>query len=252
MRGMVVVGVAAAVAGAIALAPRMRGETWKDWLGKLMWSTAGIPSGPLGWLSARSMPRDHAPFYRLAAEALELRPDDELLEVGCGSGAFLDWHAAYVGYVAGLDASDIQVGLAQQRLAQRIAAGTAEIVKGDAASLPWDDGRFSIVTAIEALELFAEPQSALAEMYRVLRPGGRGVFTMGFRLDAAKATGRRGAAGQWAWGEADARRLVEEAGFTDVSVTYERKAGGNRVEDMIEQTFAVSREVRLVHGVKAR
>lgn len=249
MRGVVVVG-AAAVAGAVALAPRMRGTTWKDWLGKLMWSTAGIPSGPLGWLSARSMPRDHAPFYRLVAEALELRPDDTLLEVACGSAAFLDWHAAHVGVVAGLDASDIQVALAQERLAERIAAGTAEIVKGDAGTLPWGDDHFSAVTAIESLELFAEPGPALAEMRRVLRPGGRGVFTMGFRLDASKATGQRGTAGQWAWSEADARRLVKDAGFSDVSVTYRHKAGGNPVEDLVRRTFAVSQEVRLVRGTK--
>jgi SAM-dependent methyltransferase len=196
------------------------------------------------------MPRDHAPFYRLAAEALELRADDVLLEVGCGSGAFLDWHAAHVGHVAGLDASDIQVDLARERLAERIATGTAEIVKGDASSLPWEDDRFSVVTIIAALELFAEPGPALAEMYRVLRPGGRGVFTMGFRLDAAKATGQRSASGLWAWSEADARQLVEEAGFADVSVTYERFASADRIDELIQRTFVGSHDLRLVRGVK--
>ena len=251
MRGIVVFG-AAVVAGVIALAPRMCGSTWTDWLGKAMWSAAGIPSGPLGWLSARSMPRDHAPFYRLAAEALELRADDELLEVGCGSGAFLDWHAAHVGHIAGLDASDIQVGLARERLAERIAAGTAEIVKGDASALPWADDRFSVVTIIAALELFEEPGPALAEMYRVLRPGGRGVFTMGFSLDATKATGRRSASGMWAWSEADARRLGEEAGFADVSVTYERVTSADRLDEVIQRAFVGSHDMRLVLGVKPR
>jgi len=46
-----------------------------------------------------------------------------------------------VRYVAGLDLSEIQLGMARQRLADRIGAGTAEIVMGDAMALPWEDGR---------------------------------------------------------------------------------------------------------------
>jgi hypothetical protein len=84
--------------------------------------------------------------------------------------------------------------------------------------------------------------------------GGRreGVFTMGFRLDATKATGRRSASGMWAWSEADARRLVEEAGFAEVSVTYERVTGADRLDEVIQRAFVGSYDMRLVLGVKPR
>ena len=49
----------------------------------------------------------------MAAE-LHLQPDDELLDVGCGSGRLLAEHAAHVRYVAGLDISEIQVGMARE------------------------------------------------------------------------------------------------------------------------------------------
>jgi len=55
--------------------------------------------------------------------------------------------ASHVRYVAGLDLSEIQLGMARQGLADRIAAGTAEIVMGDATTLPWEDGRFSVVAS---------------------------------------------------------------------------------------------------------
>jgi SAM-dependent methyltransferase len=117
----------------------------------------------------------------------------------------------------------MQLEMARQRLAGRIAAGTAEIVLGDAADLPWEDGRFSAVTSIDALKFVPDPTRVLSEMHRVLRPGGRVVITMG---DNAKAlagrtdkSGSRDAWGVWRWTDADAQHLVEEAGFADVSVS---------------------------------
>lgn len=106
-------------------------------LRKVAWSWAGVPSGPLGWVSAKwTMPVLHGPIYPVMASALELTPEDDLLEVACGSGVFLAEHAGSAHFVAGLDLSDVQVHLARRRLAARIVAGTAEIIKGDVGALP--------------------------------------------------------------------------------------------------------------------
>lgn len=78
------------------------------------------------------------------ARACQLGADDVLLELGCGSGAFLAGHAGHVQHVAGIDLSDLQVGLARKRLGERIAAATAEIVRGDAGELPWPDRTFTV------------------------------------------------------------------------------------------------------------
>lgn len=111
--------------------------------------------------------------YQDMADALELRPDDELLDVGCGSGAFLARRANSVHRVAGIDLSDLQIELARRNLGDRFAAGTADIVKGDAAALPWPDDTFTVVTSMESFAGFPDPAQVLAEMFRVLRPGGQ-------------------------------------------------------------------------------
>lgn len=181
----------------------------------------GVPQGPLGRLGAWLMTKKGRYFRAMAAE-LDLRADDELLDVGCGSARFFDEHTGHVRYVAGLDASEIQVGMARKRLSERIAAGTAEIVLGDVADLPWEDGRFSVVTSLDALKFVPDPAAALAEMSRVLRPGGRAVITMGDDSQArfgSAPSGTQSAWGIWCWSDADAQRLVEEAGFTDVTVS---------------------------------
>ena len=189
-----------------------------------MWSWAAVPTGPLGRVSSKVMPYGHGPIYRLMDESLDLRPDDDLLEVACGSAYFLDRYASHVRRVAGLDLSEIQVDLARKRLADRIAAGTAEIVQGDAGSLPWEDGRFSAVVC-NSTDAFPDPARAIAEMRRVLCPGGRAAILLGARV-AEGTVSHFDPTWGWVWTDHDARGLVEEAGLEVESMSYGWILGG--------------------------
>ena len=208
--GLAVIGIAAV--GAFV----GRTVDLKDWVLRQL----TVPHGVSGWLAALTMPMAHKAFYGPAADLLHLEPSDELVEVACGSGVFLDQHARHVKRIAGLDLSDIQVRLAQRRLGDMTAAGSAEIVQGDAAALPWADESFSAATCMGSLEYFPDPVAALREMWRVLRPGGRIVVSYGLDPEAENF-----AAAMERWGipvpsEEEARKVVEEAGFTVVSTSY--------------------------------
>lgn len=188
-------------------------------LRKSFWiSFFGMPRGVLGSVGARLMPRMVGPLYPMLAKELDLRPGDDLLEVGCGSARLLVEQASHVRYVAGLDISGIQVEMARKRLAERITAGTAEMVHGDVMTLPWKDGRFSVVASLNCLKFVPDPAKALREMHRVLQPGGRLVLTIDKQSDQWGKSGEIDSFGQWQWSEADARRLLAEAGFDDVSI----------------------------------
>ena len=187
---------------------------------RLWWPFFGKPSGLLGEVGARLMPSINGDTYRQVAEELGLQGDDDLLDVGCGAAVLLADHAAKVRYVAGLEASGIQLGKARSRLAERLAAGSAELVRGDMGSLPWEDGRFSAVAAVNVLKFAPDPPVALREMARVLRAGGRIVITIDdFPKQSWGGTERSGEAdafGQWQWTDTDIQRLLEGAGFSDV------------------------------------
>lgn len=177
----------------------------------------GVPNGPIGWVGARVLPIVAGRFYGVAADELDLHPDDELLDVGCGAGLLLRDRAAGLRFVAGIDASEIQVGLARQRLADRIAAGTAEILLGDATALPWPDSRFSAVASVNCLKFVVDPERALQEMHRVLRPGGRVVHLTDPPTDPEES-GKTDALGIRQWSADDSRRMMERAGFAEVAV----------------------------------
>jgi SAM-dependent methyltransferase len=165
-------------------------------------------NGPSGWVIAKVMPFLERNLYGAVAEMLDLQPEDELLDIGCGPGAFLAAKAEHVHRVVGLDVSPTMLREAERRLADRLTAGTARLVTASAAELPFGDGEFTAVTAINA-------PVKHAEAFRVLRPGGRLVFA-----DPEPRRSSSEPASGWdvpRWSEADHRRMFEDAGFTDVT-----------------------------------
>ncbi len=170
-------------------------------------------NGPIGWAFGKLQPIGHAGVYEVVAEMLDLQPEDELLDIGCGSGAFLASKAPHVRRVVGLDPSRTMLREAERRLADRLSGGTARLVPASSAVLPFDDGEFSAVTAITA-------PANMAEVFRVLRPGGRFVFVDELIPDPRKPSSERTAGPPWNWTEADTQRVLEDVGFVDVAVRY--------------------------------
>jgi ubiquinone/menaquinone biosynthesis C-methylase UbiE len=95
-----------------------------------------------------------------------------VLEVGCGTGFWLLnlWQA---GYAEDLHATDISAGMLEvcARQARRLGC-RVEARPSDAERLPYGDGSFDLVTGHAFLHHVPEPREALAEILRVLRPGG--------------------------------------------------------------------------------
>lgn len=234
-------GAAAAVAGVAVWVGRSRGA--------VSTSDPGVLPGRVGsWVNAYL----DRPLHAAVAGALVPQPDDDLLDVACGAGYFLTESATHVGHVAGVDLSERKVGLAQRRLADRIAAGTAEVAKGDAGALPFEDGRFTAVTCSDAFPLFPDPDRALAEMCRVLRPGGRAVVDMNPTVPkGTESHVFRAPAGEVRlWNDADVRRMIEAAGFGDVAITHARIAGDNRLGNRLARLVYGTDEETIVVAVK--
>jgi SAM-dependent methyltransferase len=107
------------------------------------------------------------------ARALALIPAPMVLDVATGTGRLpraLLRQPAFEGRVIGLDLSRRMLREAVRRTAQF--ADRLTYIWQDAQRLPFDDGTFDAVTCLEALEFTPNPRDVLAELVRVLRPGG--------------------------------------------------------------------------------
>jgi ubiquinone/menaquinone biosynthesis C-methylase UbiE len=106
-------------------------------------------------------------------EALQLKARESVLDVGCGSGLLADDMAGLVGpdgRVVGIDASPDMLSLAERRCGD---LPQVRLKQSKAEEIPEGDDSFDAAACVQVLLYVPDVPAALAEMHRVLRPGGR-------------------------------------------------------------------------------
>jgi ubiquinone/menaquinone biosynthesis C-methylase UbiE len=131
-------------------------------------------------LEHRAKAEDEVAARETYLSLLDISAGERVLDVGCGSGAVTRDIARRVGdrgLVVGLDASGELLSVARS-LAEAAGLGhRVEFREGNALRLPFPDGSFDVVVCATVLSHVPEGATAVPELARVLRPGGRlGVF----------------------------------------------------------------------------
>ena len=134
-----------------------------------------------------------------------------ILDVGCGTGANLLMLSQY-GDAEGVDVSEDALAFCRER-------GLEKVKLGEGEALPYEDGTFDLVTALDVVEHMDDDLAGLREMRRVLRPGGRVLlfvptfmFLWGVQDDVSNHRRR--------YRLPELRRVLEEAGFEVERMTY--------------------------------
>jgi SAM-dependent methyltransferase len=132
----------------------------------------GVRDGasPAEIYEARFVPALFRQWGPVIAEAAAVGPDQQVLDVACGTGVLACAAAQRVGpggTVVGLDANAQMLAVARRQPAK------VEWVEGRAERLPFADHRFDAVVSQFGFMFFDDRVAALREMVRVLRPGGR-------------------------------------------------------------------------------
>jgi ubiquinone/menaquinone biosynthesis C-methylase UbiE len=184
-------------------------------------SQVAKPTGIFGRLIARGMALGHRDFYKSTAKILDLKTDDRYLEIGFGSGIFIQKYASRVSKIAGIDYSEDMVKLASRINKELINSGKADFRYGNVFSLPWPDNEFSVVVAIETFFFWPEPDKALKEILRVLVPGGKFVFEMSYNnedgLDHTKDMKKMDLK---LYSSEEITNLLKQCGFIDININY--------------------------------
>jgi ubiquinone/menaquinone biosynthesis C-methylase UbiE len=108
-----------------------------------------------------------------ALELLAPRPGEDILEIGFGPGRTLGLLVEPGARVTGVDVSEEMVRLAGRRNAEPIRNGVLTLHRGDGVTLPLDDNSQDAVLSVHNLYFWPKPEATIAEVARVVRPGGR-------------------------------------------------------------------------------
>ena len=222
---------AAAWMAAQILAPAIAAaspERAGDWLTD---RRARRPSGPQARDTYRN-PLYHRPNFLANLDVLRLGSKDDLVEIGCGGGAFLHDALESGCRAAAIDHSADMVRTARELNRESIAAGRLEIRQGDAASLPFPSGRFTCAVMTGVFGFLQDPVAALSEIVRVLAPAGQLVlYTGSGALRGTPAAPEPIASRLHFYEDEELEKLALRAGFSSARVEhpdfegYAREAG---------------------------
>lgn len=139
------------------------------WKGQFM-----LPRGRAGALVGRLMAIKNAAMNRFAVETLDIQLGDHVLEIGFAHGRAVRRAAqiASKGVVAGIDLSATMVDQARNLNGEGVRAGRVELIQGSVSDLPYDEGRFDKVFAVNNFQFWPRPLEDLAGVRRVMGPGG--------------------------------------------------------------------------------
>ena len=136
----------------------------------------GRPTG--FWGRAAGLLMAHRPSNRRrnawAVSLLDVRRDDRVLELGFGPGLAIRElsRIAAEGYVCGIDHSELMLRRAKRRNADGLRRGVVDLRLGSVDELPAFDALFDKILAVNAMMFWGEPVARLAELRRLLGPGG--------------------------------------------------------------------------------
>jgi ubiquinone/menaquinone biosynthesis C-methylase UbiE len=169
----------------------------------------GRPRGLLGLLGGVIMARVNRRHAAWVVGLLDVRQQDSVLEIGIGPGVAIEMLAARARRVAGIDPSPEMLRQATQRNATRISERRVELRQASADHLPFVDGSFNKVLAINSMQLWPDALAGLLEISRVIRHGGQ--LALAFTMYSGQS--REGIP-----------ELLAAAGFSNCRVTDTEKA----------------------------
>lgn len=140
---------------------------------KKFFTNCAHPKGRMGRAMLKFMNLTHAPLTNWGLGLIEFQEGWTMLDIGCGGGKTLQrlLKRSKGGVVYGIDISDKSVAKARESNADLLGKQVF-VQKGSAAELPYDEGKFDLVTAVETVYFWPNLPGCMKEVRKVLKPGG--------------------------------------------------------------------------------
>ena len=184
---------------------------------KTMFTNCACPKGFLGRCMLRFMNFGHAPLTNWGLDHIEFSDGMVMLDIGCGGGATLKrlLKRSPEGMVYGIDISEESVVKAKN-VNKQLLNKQVFVRQGSADSLPWEDQKFDVVTAVETVYFWPNLPQCFQEVKRVLKPGGQ--FAIMLEVIEGDSIWTNVVEGMTVYSPEMLKDLLEQAGFGDVKV----------------------------------
>ncbi len=190
------------------------------------------PSGWLGRFVLWEMNQRHSGVTDWGLAQISVGKRDTILDAGCGGGRTVNKLAALApeGKVYGIDFSEESVAAATRMNARLIDSGRVEIRHGSVSELPFSEGMFDLITAVETHFWWPNLPDDMREVRRVVKPGGTLIVIAEIYRGATTKIGKMAdkvlpQSGMKLLTVDEHRELLENAGFRDVRVNVEASKG---------------------------
>lgn len=190
------------------------------------------PRGWLGRLTLWNMNSRHSKVTDWGLVHVAVDASDTILDVGCGGGRTVSKLAAMAGkgkvYV--IDFSEASVAVSNRTNARWIETGRVEIRHASVSQLPFPDGMFDLVTAVETHFWWPDLPGDIREIFRVVKPGGK-LVVIAEVYKGAKAIVSKIAekyallSGMKMLSVDEHRELFANAGFSDIQIHTDSDKG---------------------------
>ena len=184
---------------------------------KDFFSQCARPEGFLGRCMLRFMNFGHAPLTNWGLDHVVFRNGMTMLDIGCGGGATLKrlLKRSPDSKVYGIDISAESVAKAK-KVNKRHLGSQVFVEQGSADSLPWEDQKFDVVTAVETVYFWPNLPKCFQEVKRVLKPGGQ--FAIMLEVIEGDSVWTNVVEGMTVYPPEQLKSMLERAGFSDVEV----------------------------------
>lgn len=192
-----------------------------------IFSNTRKPEGFFGRMMVNGMNGgSHARMAQWGLSFVKISPEAHVLDVGCGGGAniarLLD--RCPQGTVTGIDYSPVSVRKSREVNAATIAAGRCKVMEGSADALPFEEGKFELVTAFETVYFWPNIVDCFCGIRRTLKDGGCFVIVNeDDGLTGKNDKWEKMIEGMHTYTPDELQKHLAAAGFSDISVHLEDK-----------------------------
>lgn len=193
-------------------------KPWRRRFAEYINRQASCPAGLFGRFLGKLWRFEHRRVNQRSLALLGIEPNQNVLELGCGSGSALAMaiERAAGGHVVGLDVSETMVAMAKCRNRRAIGQGIAAIRQIGGVNLGLERANFDRIFSVHTLYFWRNPSEILRQLRESLRSHGRLVLT--FRPEAPEIPKRFRDPTYRFYTEAELEELLRQAGFTDVQL----------------------------------